>query len=120
MAEYIDRKKVEKKVLGLTIVDPAVAAYADAVLFILRHEPVADVAPVVHGQWISVKDKLPKDERNVLAYYGFNRGDGDLGMRFIGVLSYFAFDQNRHWQHEGTGLTVTHWMPLPEPPTEVD
>ena len=32
MAEYIDRKKVEKKVLGLTIVDPAVAPYADAVL----------------------------------------------------------------------------------------
>lgn len=52
MAEYIDRKKVEKKVLGLTIVDPAVAAYAEAVLFILRHEPAADVAPVVHGQWI--------------------------------------------------------------------
>lgn len=72
------------------------------------------------SEWISVKDKLPEDERNVLAYYGFNRGDGDLGMRFIGVLSYFAFDQNRHWQHEGIGLTVTHWMPLPEPPTEVD
>lgn len=52
MAEYIDRKKVEKKVLGLTIVDPAVAAYADAVLFILRHEPEADVAPVVCGRWL--------------------------------------------------------------------
>lgn len=52
MAEYIDRKKVEKKVLGLTIVDPAVAAYADAVLFILRHEPEADVAPVVRGRWV--------------------------------------------------------------------
>lgn len=51
MAEYIDRKKVEKKVLGPTIVDPAVAAYAEAVLFILRHEPAADVAPVVHGKW---------------------------------------------------------------------
>lgn len=55
MAEYIDRKKVEKKVLGLTIVDPAVAAYADAVLFILRHEPEADVAPVVHSYWVEKK-----------------------------------------------------------------
>lgn len=55
MAEYIDRKKVEKKVLGLTIVDPAVAAYAEAVLFILRHEPAADVAPVVHGKWMAFR-----------------------------------------------------------------
>ena len=112
MAEYIDRTALLDNLPD----EP----YKGVLRRILMQAPVADVAPMVHGQWISVKDKLPKDERNVLAYYGFNRGDGDLGMRFIGVLSYFAFDQNRHWQHEGTGLTVTHWMPLPEPPTEVD
>lgn len=70
------------------------------------------------SDWISVKDKLPEDERNVLVYYGFDHGDGELGMRFIGVLTYFAFDPQPHFQHASTGLKVTHWMPLPEPPKE--
>lgn len=51
MAEYIDREKAELGVQGLTIVDPTVAAYAEAVLFILRDAPAADVAPVIHGRW---------------------------------------------------------------------
>lgn len=53
MAEYIDRRKAELGVQGLTIVDPAVSAYAEAVLFILRNAPAADVEPVVHGHWVS-------------------------------------------------------------------
>lgn len=69
------------------------------------------------SEWISVDDRLPENEKNVLCYYGFDRGDGDLGMMFIGVLCYFCFDSRPHWQHEGNGLKVTHWMPLPEPPT---
>lgn len=67
-------------------------------------------------EWVSVDERLPTDERNVLAYYGFDRGDGDLGMMFIGVLSYFAYDPKPHFQHEESGLRVTHWMPLPPPP----
>jgi hypothetical protein len=61
---------------------------------------------------------LPTDERDVLAYYGFDRGDGDLGMMFIGVLAYLAYNPNPHFQHESTGLRVTHWMPLPNHPKE--
>ena len=68
--------------------------------------------------WISIKERLPEDERSVLAYYGFDRGDGDLGMKFMGTLSYFCFDPNPHWQHADHNLVVTHWMPLPEPPKE--
>jgi len=70
------------------------------------------------SEWISVKDRLPEKQMEVLAYYGFDRGDGDLGMRFFGVLTYFAFDTQPHFQHEGLGLSVTHWMPLPEPAEE--
>ena len=71
-------------------------------------------AKALEKEWISVEERLPEDEKNVLCYYGFDRGDGDLGMMFIGVLCYFCFDS--HWQHESTELTVTHWMTLPEPP----
>lgn len=52
MAEYIEREKVVLGILSLTIVDPAVAAYADAVLCQVQSEPAADVAPVRHGDWI--------------------------------------------------------------------
>ena len=66
--------------------------------------------------WISVEERLPDNEKPVLAYYGFYREDDDLGARFIGTLTYFDYDPEPHWQHESTGLFVTHWMPLPEPP----
>ena len=56
MAEYIEREPLALDILGLTIVDPAVAQYADAVLRFLREAPAADVAPVVHGQWEDVTD----------------------------------------------------------------
>lgn len=52
MSEYIEREALERCILGLTIVDPAVAQYANAVLLCLKDAPAADVSPVVHGRWI--------------------------------------------------------------------
>ena len=70
------------------------------------------------GEWISVDERLPTEQKDFLVYYGFDRGDGDLGMMFTGVLTYFAYDKKPHFQHEksGAGLRVTHWMPLPQAP----
>lgn len=71
-------------------------------------------------KWVSVSERLPSDEKPVLAYYGFdNDGSGYLGMMFVGVLSYFCFDPDPHWQHADSNLVVTHWMPLPDGPKEV-
>lgn len=70
--------------------------------------------------WINVENRLPEDEKPVLAYYGFYREEDDLGARFIGTLTYFSHDPDPHWQHESTGLFVTHWRPLPEPPAELE
>ena len=68
-------------------------------------------------EWISVKDRLPIDEKPVLVYYGFMRNKNAVtGLRYVGTLSYFCFDHQPHWQHESTGLIVTHWMEMPEPP----
>ena len=52
MADYIDREKAEKIIQSITIVDVTSAAYAEAVLFIIRNIPSADVAPVQHGRWV--------------------------------------------------------------------
>ena len=60
-------------------------------------------------EWISVKDRLPKEHRLVLcrwtrgigASYGFARYNHD----------------NDVWYVSNEGMPeVTHWMPLPQPP----
>lgn len=83
----------------------------------LLHDEAADRLEN-QNEWISVEDRLPTDQKEVLCYYGFDRGDGDLGMMFMGTLCYFCFDENPHWQHADHDLIVTHWMPLPTPPIE--
>lgn len=51
MKEYIERAAAMEAILGLTIVDPAVAQYANAVYYNLQNLHAADVAEVVHGKW---------------------------------------------------------------------
>lgn len=47
MKEYIERAAAMESIIGLTIVDTAVAQYANAVCYHLRNLPTADVVPVV-------------------------------------------------------------------------
>jgi len=66
-------------------------------------------------EWISVADRLPEYEQNVLAYcpsltgnkinYGYLSCTNSSGHKYElwGVQGYYG---------------VTHWMPLPEPPKE--
>jgi len=55
-------------------------------------------------EWISVKDRLPEDGQEVLAYWGdWNTViDTYSGVEWIKGKSFGAF--------------TTHWMPLPNPP----
>ena len=61
--------------------------------------------------WISVKDRLPKDDGDYLVY---------TREEYIGL---FWFDRDeKEWTEESDFPClegyVTHWMPLPEPPKE--
>jgi hypothetical protein len=56
-------------------------------------------------QWISVKDRLPEDASDVLIVW-------------VDGVSIACYDDG--WNKIGTMLrSVTHWMPLPNPPEEV-
>lgn len=95
-------------------------------------EEIADHL-IAHGvtvqEWISVNDRLPDDEQEVLVIaHGW---DG----RLVYVGSHKRVEAQKSWL---TGITnkssewslwgwsylkepmVTHWMPLPEPPKEVE
>ena len=58
-------------------------------------------------EWISVNDKLPEDGESVLTY---KNGNVDVQV----------YEKNRNGWIQGNWFwsmaTVTHWMPLPEPP----
>ena len=67
-------------------------------------------------KWIPVSERLPDKMGQYVCRYVFGE---NTDHPFFQVLWYFANSENPHFQHEGSmGLTVTHWMPLPEPPKE--
>ena len=70
-------------------------------------------------EWISVKDKLPPYNRNVLVYRP------NMAMKIL-VDNYYGYygEDDAEW-HEGwakygkdihNNPLITHWMPLPQPP----
>lgn len=63
----------------------------------------------MENKWISVKDELPKDDNQKLLFtneFGFYR-----------VASY-DLDFKEWVDLDDYPLDVTHWMPLPKPPTK--
>lgn len=68
-------------------------------------------------QWIPVTDRYPGKGKEYLCRCICN---GCEDLPFYMVLGYVIYDKNPHFQHEQTGgMSVTHWMPLPEPPQGV-
>lgn len=69
------------------------------------------------NEWISVKDKLPKDDMRVLVYRDDYTDSIYFGRYF------YSLHEPRDvpiFGIGGIGQTdkVTHWMPLPEPPKQ--
>lgn len=69
-------------------------------------------------EWVSVKDKLPEYGAEVIVVLNYKR-------RRVACFSYRGKcdDTGRllwrwHNSDDESTLTVTHWMPLPEPPKE--
>lgn len=62
-------------------------------------------------KWIPVTERLPELRTKVLCC-------GVKGGRFIAELSTWGKEEHLYWdKRNGQGCpTVTHWMPLPEPP----
>jgi len=57
-------------------------------------------------EWISVKDRLPSDEQDVIVTDGKN----------VLQTFYAIYDSGISWGTSRWVGEITHWMPLPEPP----
>ena len=76
-------------------------------------QDMLDEQPTVNlYKWISVEDRLPENKVNCIVYYKHAYCDHD-GYWAIGVSFY---DGNEF--RIGLAYKVTHWTPLPAPPTE--
>ena len=111
-----DGRKNEKGKLVYEIGDaPCRACDIGDMLDAVEDFPAADVAPVRHGEWISVEDRLPEAGVPVLAVYiGCNTRElrNDLIVTISGgVWCYWECGPDGKCRVE-----ITHWMPLPEPP----
>lgn len=71
-------------------------------------------------KWISVKDRLPEDDVDVIVYAVSNNGGYTMLVTFHTHTLYgFNIDGwASPWQYFTRNYTITHWMPMPEPPKE--
>ena len=101
----IDAETLKNRILELYPIDIGGEAVQKAVI------RTVDDAPTIGG-WISVEDRQPEDEGDVLVY-----GVSPRGRKKTAIMNYLAFDADRpRWALDGI-WTVLYWMPLPEPPT---
>ena len=112
MAEYIEREA------ALDIVKRTSGDYAAAFTEI-AHTPASDVAPI---DWISVEDRLPEDNVDGETVLAVVSGKPRENIELIGALMTAGYFTGEGWvineYPEWENPTVTHWMPLPQPPKE--
>lgn len=117
--EQMDALEKQREVVEFTI--SALRAQQTIHVTDLYDENGGDVYRVrkdcIYPKWISVKDRLPKNEKAVLTFVGYE--NSMIG--FMTVSSYFCYDTTPHWQWDGLmkdEQKTLFWMPLPEPPEE--
>lgn len=97
-------KAAEEYAQSLTRVEPARFTRSDIELAF--YSGAAWAAP----KWISVKERLPEEERDVVLY-------GSRGI-FFGWLSSEESESPKFCSFDSEIYGVTHWMPLPDAPKE--
>lgn len=90
---------------------PVVEAYGSFADYLIENGVTVSDTNV--GKWIPVSERLPELNTKVLCC-------GIKGGRFIAELTTWGIEKHLTWdKRDGKGCpTVTHWMPLPEPPKE--
>ncbi|MDE3919277.1 DUF551 domain-containing protein [Escherichia coli] len=75
-------------------------------------------SPVTQDGWISCSERMPNTKTAVLVAVEFDR-KGDWRMKWATYIPGHP-DANDGWIIPGASWKPSHWMPLPEPPQEVN
>ena len=109
--EYIERETAKRELLSWAVcMNHPEYLMRDDALHVIDSIPAADANGVTVQEWISVDDRLPEDDSDVLAY-------SRIGEEFR---IYPACYSNGVWFdcvfNAPATDTTTHWMPIPNPP----
>lgn len=69
-----------------------------------------------HSDWISVDERLPEDNQEVLAILELT---GFYMLSFVSNGIWYNADDGEQIARHKDRQAVTHWMPTPQPPIEV-
>lgn len=126
--QYIKRRDQENEDIALTVgrlrveLEAAKKRIAE-----LKAEPVSQTyklnqisgnSPVTTDGWISCSERMPDSKTAVLVAMEFDR-KGDWRMKWATYIPGHP-DANDGWIIPGASWKPSHWMPLPEPPQEVN
>ena len=101
LCKYINNKHTQEETIGF--IDGFAEGFVDG----------AKYRDSLANQWISVEDRLPEGDEAVLCSFG--GWDDNI---FYRVFSWCKID-NEWTDWDGISYkSVTHWMPLPQPPKE--
>ncbi|HFU5321005.1 TPA: DUF551 domain-containing protein [Escherichia coli] len=99
----------------LVFAESSVKQWGGRVVPLYTAQPV----PVTPDSWISCSERMPNDKQYVWCWgksYAWTECDTFEG--------YYDWSRNKWWavtdDGEEPASKVTHWMPLPEPPQEVN
>jgi len=70
-------------------------------------------------EWISMKDRLPEEDKQVLTYAIQSKNIHDDGFPYQTGVYIRGRWLTDHFCESSFIENVTHWMPLPEPPKEL-
>ena len=89
--------------------------YSDALAYIQQLE-------AAQPKWISVEERLPDvvDESNFDKRTEYVLAMSEGGVFYVGRFYIYKYDESFEFVSGYERFDITHWMPLPEPPKEVD
>jgi len=94
--------------------NPTTRLYDESTYIWMLVQAIRDLLSVIdEREWISVEDRLPETDQNVLIFEPHCRSNPDRG---IGTCFYVSTDLSWVERKEDGELWITHWQPLPEPP----
>lgn len=105
MARYIDADELIR-LIGIDALCYKPYSKRDAIACV-KTMPTADVAP--RAEWISVRERLPDGNGVFLVSL---KESGYENLVYFDVIPY----ADGEWRNLPDKFTVSHWMPLPEPP----
>ena len=72
-----------------------------------------------HSDWISVDERLPPDNMMVLVYCRIRKTTGYAFVSSQQAWSFYHFTKNSENQAMAMVNDISKWMPIPQPPSEV-